>query len=974
MLREIRTQVVGRLRDRLAPDTLAGAYARVAYRVAKQTRDYGLVESAEALKKRPRRAGRRYSDLLASQLAGRRSHEHVADLTRFAVVIEERGNTDDVDRTRRSVERQKDVVTTVTVLPTGVPLRDVLANAADNEAHFVMFLTAGSVLDEDALVEVARTHRVDPAAKLLTFDTDIAGANGSRVPGRFRPAWSPEMLLGANYIGRAFAVDLRRVIGAVGDATLGDRGIWRTLVAADFADREVQHVPHVLLTEHSDLARLGATEADALMIEEVLRARGELARAEVSEGIVRVRFELEDPPTVQIVIPTRHSRANLARLLPSLASTQYPAFSVTIYDNGEENEENVRWYREGDFGVVPTVTWWKETPFNYSRVNNRAASTSDSDVIVFLNDDTEIVDPAWLMEMVGHLMRPGVGTVGFQHRRDDGTIQHGGVVIGPGGTADNMFNGLPDRSQTLIGPTLWYRNALAVTAACVAVRRTDFDDVSGFDERFVLCGSDVVLGLDQIIAGRRNVVLPFDSVRHYESITRGSSVPYEDFFATYWRYAPWLRNGDPYWPAALSRSTSTPTLASRGEPVPVRQLQESLGRPHIVVKQNMGIAEEAVGLLGTASVSRQAVDNLASQHAALAGRRDVKTINWFIPDIDMPFFGGLNTAFRIADKLRRDHGVQNRFIMLASPNEMYARSALDAAFDGLGNASEILFYEGRDRELQELPKADVGIATLWLTAAHLAKASGMDRKFYLVQDYESAFYPASTMFAMTEQTYKLGLYGICNTASMYDTYTREFGGKATYFTPAVDQSIYHARGRRDKDPDEPVTIFVYARDHFRNCWELAGAALTEIKRRHGHRVRIIAAGARYLPPSTDFIDMGLLDYRATGALYRETDIGLTMQISRHPSYLPLELMASGVPMVAPDSAWFKWLFHDGEDSALAMTTLDDVVAQLDRLVTDAELRKKLSRGALDTISRGHSDWDAALSGIYDYLTDPESKR
>ena len=91
------------------------------------------------------------------------------------------------------------------------------------------------------------------------------------------------------------------------------------------------------------------------------------------------------------------------------------------------------------------------------------------------------------------------------------------------------------------------------------------------------------------------------------------------------------------------------------------------------------------------------------------------------------------------------------------------------------------------------------------------------------------------------------------------------------------------------------------------------------------------------------MDLGLLDYRATGALYRETDIGLTLQISRHPSYLPLELMACGVPMVAPDSSWFSWLFQDGDNSLLAMRTYEDIVERLDTLVRDAALRKRLSQ-------------------------------
>lgn len=146
-----------------------------------------------------------------------------------------------------------------------------------------------------------------------------------------------------------------------------------------------------------------------------------------------------------------------------------------------------------------------------------------------------------------------------------------------------------------------------------------------------------------------------------------------------------------------------------------------------------------------------------------------------------------------------------------------------------------------------------------------------------------------------------------------------------------------------------------------------------MKEEYGDRVKVIVAGARYLPPTANFLDLGLMDYRATARHYRDTDIGITMQISRHPSYLPLELMSCGVPMVAPDSEWFTWIFDDGKNSSLTMRSVDDMVYNLSRLIEDSELRASLSKGALDTIDKNHSDWDAALGGIYSYLCNPEGK-
>lgn len=884
---------------------------------------------------------------------------------RFVVFIDVPTGTTNgaVRRTMGSVDAQLGSSGRAVPLRSGDQL-DIAMVGTDEQ--FVLILRPGSLLDPFAFSEIAREHRKDPSLQVIVFDSDTCDRRGRRADPLFRPKWSPEMLLGANYVGRAFAVH-RSFLANRPTVTLSDDGVWGLLLDKGLSDRVVGNVHNVLLSEPHG-PKQDVTAGQASLVQTALEAWGESAKASVENGVVRVKFEPTQWPTVSIVIASRHSRSNLGRLLPSLATTHYPEFDVTIIDNGGESDENNAWYAQAAPGLNLNVRWWTEA-FNYSRVNNAAASLTQGSVLLFLNDDTEIVDPDWLSEIVGMLMRDGVGTVGLQLRQGDGLIQHGGVVIGPGGFADNTFAGMVPGSNSLIGSTAWYRNSLAVTAACVAIRREHFEEVGGFDERFLLTGSDVVLGLDQIIRGRRNVVIPFDTVRHFESLTRGTAVPQEDFYASYWRYHPWLQNGDPYSSPNVSRMSAIPRLRRRNEVSPVKLALAAIGRNYGKLAQSASISEEASALLTSASVSEDVVEAVRRNHSSHDGFAEVKTVNWFIPDIDMPFFGGLNTAFRIADKLAREHGVVNRFIVLAAPNNAYVSSALAAAFPGLAN-SEIVFYSGQDEDLTTLPPADAAVATLWLTAMHVAKSSNVKRKFYLMQDYEPSFYPASTLFAMAEESYRLGLYGICNTPSMHSIYTDEYGGEATYFVPAVDRSIYHTAGRREKGADEPVTIFAYARDHFRNCWELVFEALSRIKQIHGDGVRIVAAGARYLPESADFIDMGLLDYRATGSLYRETDIGLTMQISRHPSYLPLELMASGVPMVAPDSRWFDWLFRDGENSLLTMRTLDDLVAKLDRMITDVELRKTLAAGAAATIDHHHSSWDAALAHIYDYMCNP----
>ncbi len=111
-----------------------------------------------------------------------------------------------------------------------------------------------------------------------------------------------------------------------------------------------------------------------------------------------------------------------------------------------------------------------------------------------------------------------------------------------------------------------------------------------------------------------------------------------------------------------------------------------------------------------------------------------------------------------------------------------------------------------------MPAADVDIATLWATAYSVAQHAAARRKFYLIQDFEPMFYPAGTLYALAEESYRLGLYGICNTEHMGSLYGQRYGGKGMSFQPAIDPTVFHAEGRTfERTLDEVATVFVYAR-------------------------------------------------------------------------------------------------------------------------------------------------------------------
>jgi O-antigen biosynthesis protein len=855
------------------------------------------------------------------------------------------------------------------------PAAAITSAVSASDADLVLVLRGGDVLDPSCLAAIEAAHHQDPLGELFTWDDDVVDGRRRREP-RFRPSWSPEMLLGADYIGSAFAVSRRAFLATGGlAADVEPHASWNLLLSLELPAERIVRIPRVL----SSVTRREPPHPDIAprLVQRHLDRRSLPARAELVGDVVRVRWQLPAPPSVTVVIPTRHNRAMLSRCLPSLAATDYPGFDVVVVDNGGQTAANEQWYSDHSSGVDLQVVWWTEEPFNYSAVNNAGVRAGrDSDVIVLLNDDTELPDPSWLTELVGWAVQPELGIVGLQLLARDGTIQHTGVILGLLGFADHVFEGALPGEDTYFGRTDWYRNTLAVTGACLALRREVYDRIGGLDERFELCGSDVALGLDATVHGWRNLCSPFGGVRHLESATRGKYVPRWDFFMSFWRYSSWLFGGDPYYSPNLSLSTRIPRLKGTSEPTPRARVAIPLGRSFEAFRQTTE-ENESLALAAVCRATDADADAIAELHALNADAFEVRTVNWYIPDIDSPFYGGINTALRIADYLARQHGVENRFVVWGPDNDLFVRSALTAAFPAL-RQSQIAFYADPDAaSLAAVPPADVSIATLWVTAYAVAHAPNSRRKFYLVQDYEPMFYPAGTQYALAEETYRLGLYGLCNTDNLRRIYEEEYGGSARAFIPAVDPTVFHAEDRPERTADDPVTLFVYGRPgHWRNCWELASQALTELKRRHGDRVRILTAGAWAAGGGAmaDIKRLGLLDYRATGELYRHCDVGLALTVSKHPSYLPLELMSCGVPVVAFDNSWGYWVLHDGENSLLARRTVDSLVEHLDALVVDSALRRRFSVAGLSTIAQSHSDWTTAIAPIYGYLCDPEGRR
>lgn len=424
--------------------------------------------------------------------------------------------------------------------------------------ELVGLINAGDTLAAHALYTIASGGSVD--ADLYYSDED-ALEDGSREQPFFKPRWSPDSLLSHDYTGGLTLFRRHLVQQAGGFRNLPGVEQHDLLLRVLQQVRKVQHVAEPLF-QRSRAARAEDSEARRRAIADyVLRAWGTDYRVG-SNGYIY--YEPSPPPRVAVLVPLRDKVELLQGLLASLA--RFPSrasIELVIVDNGSVEPATLAYLDELRARPDTQVLRYPGS-FNWSALNNFAVARSTAGYLLFLNNDIEALEPGWLDAMLAFASRPEIGAVGAQLLYPDGTLQHYGVIMGMTGYAGHLLAGCPPSAATLTGPTDMIRDCAAVTGACMLMRRPVFAEVGGFDENFIICGSDVAICLRALKHGYRNVVTPHAKLTHFESKTRGRDIPKSDFQNSFAVYEPYLRDGDPYYNPQLSLSNSKAEL--RHEP------------------------------------------------------------------------------------------------------------------------------------------------------------------------------------------------------------------------------------------------------------------------------------------------------------------------------------------------------------------------------------------------------------------------
>lgn len=436
--------------------------------------------------------------------------------------------------------------------------------------EWIGLLDHDDLLAPNALYEIAKAVNEHPDAEVIYTDEDKVTTDlKEHFQPHLKPDFNLDLLRSNNYICHFFVAsrDLIKRVGGFRPEFNGAQDYDLILRCTEQA-KQIVHIPKILYhwrvhkasTADNPASKMYAFDAGKRAIEEHLvrcRTKGTVQHTK-DLGFYRVKYEVCGEPLVSIIIPNKDQSEALKKCLDSIREkTSYRNYEIIIVENNSEEPETFAFYKKISGEKIKIVTW--EGEFNYSAINNFGVRHARGDYLLLLNNDVEIINGDWLTEMLSHCQRKEVGIVGAKLYYPDNTIQHAGIIIGIGGVAGSVFVGLPRAFSGYLHKASIQLDLSAVTAACMLVKRSVFEQVGGLEEKLKVAFNDVDFCLRVREKGYLVVYDPYAELYHYESKTRGAEDTKEKIrrFQTEIEYmrSHWiglLKKGDPYYNCNLS--------------------------------------------------------------------------------------------------------------------------------------------------------------------------------------------------------------------------------------------------------------------------------------------------------------------------------------------------------------------------------------------------------------------------------------
>lgn len=788
---------------------------------------------------------------------------------------------------------------------------------------YIALLDHDDLIAPNALYEYAAALVENPEIEFFYSDKDMIDEAGvNRLNPLYKPDYSPEIMYSANYLTHFCVIKKETLEKTEGfDQRADGAQDWDIFLKIMEQTTNFKHIDQILYhwrilstsVASGAAAKPYALDAQIYSLTQFIKSRGwkgKVAFQDKEKSWIKVEWDFKENPSIAVI------------------SNETVSGNTIVFD---ENCSIISMADEN----------WE-----------RKLQQCKADVLVFADlACIHKVSAGILQELASWAMHPEIAFVAPQLRTANNIVSCG--LVYEDGCIMDMFGGKPIGFYGQMGHSLWYRNFSAFRGTCVAIERKKFEkhcEVSPDLKYF-----DVTHNCFSILhKGLRNVYDPFAWVQVDAQQLPKENVLSQEFAAVCKQHD--VMDVDPYF--------------NRNCTIDVNRVKLTKAQPQNNT-DNAPLdkyASDALALASMCDFTKEDIDeNAKIVNTIYTG--EIKSMVWFLQEFDYVFYAGLYTIFRTASYLQRKHGIEHTFVFVANTPAKVMMERIGAGFPELKNCRAYSITSSN--ELSKIPSADASICTLWTTAYYSLKFNKVKRKFYFIQDYEPLFYPAGSTYAQTEATYRFGFDGVANTEGLKMVYENEYGGRAVSLDPSVDTNIFYPNTHRQYKKKQ-FTVFFYGRPgHPRNGFELGVEALKCLKRKMGNKVRIVTAGANYNTSlyGLDGVveNLGRLQIEETGDLYRNCDAGLVMMYTRHPSYLPYEMMACGCCVVSNYNAYTTWFLKDGKNSVVCEPSASSIAEAIENILLDEERRKQIGENGAKQIIDNNPDWEDSLEKVSKFI-------
>ena len=453
---------------------------------------------------------------------------------------------------------------------------------------YVGFFDHDDLLTPNALYEIVKTLQNRKIEMVYSDEDKLETESGNLIQPHFKPYFSLDLLRSVNYICH-FLVVKKSLIDKIGNFNkefdgAQDYDFVLRIVEQLNAD-QIAHIPMILYhwrmhsasTAANPESKLYAFEAGKRAIENHLKRLSIDAEVKMSKnlGMYDVYYQVQGNPLISIIIPNKDHIEDLSRAIESIQlNSTYCNVEFIIVENNSIEAQTFEYYKEiqKKYENIKVIFWKEE--FNYSAINNFGVTFAKGEYILLLNNDTEMIAPNSIKDMLGVCQRPEVGAVGARLYYEDNTIQHAGVIIGlgVGGIAGHSFLNVPKEEGGYFNRIFAMQDVSAVTAACMMIKKSVFEEVGGLYEGLKVAFNDVDLCLKIRKAGYLIVYDPHAVFYHYESKSRGMEDTPEkikrfngEVMTMLDRWKDIIKAGDPFYNPNLSLIKESYTLKSLEE-------------------------------------------------------------------------------------------------------------------------------------------------------------------------------------------------------------------------------------------------------------------------------------------------------------------------------------------------------------------------------------------------------------------------